>query len=409
MKKLFIAIAAIALLLPAAIGLNLTVDSFNYSPTPAVPGKYIDLWIHLKNDSQYAVEGVKFELELKGSFEPGVDYPFMLEPGDSLEKSLGTINAGKTALVHYKIMVSENALDGDYAIGIVHGFEGTTSKREFFTIKVQNRNPDLEIIGVVPDEIAPGQSREVELHIKNVGMEKASNVLVGVSEDRTVTTGGTVVERDILPVGGMKYIESIAPGEVFKAKISIGANPGAELKIHTVPVTLKYKDGNSNNISETEYIGVKVTQNAELEAVVSDQVPLAVPGSASELKIDLFNAGVGSAKYVIAELSSDAGEFDNRKVFIGTLEADDFDSFKADIKVGGATEPGMHTLNLKLSYKDQFGAPEVIEIPLELKIYSPGEAGSGGGIDFWFLVVVAIALFFGGRWAYGKYVKKKGK
>ncbi len=407
MKKLLIAIAAIALLLPAAMAENLAVESFSYSPTPAVPGKYIDLWVHLKNDSPYVLKGVTFELDLKASFEGGSDFPFELEDGDSLKKELGTLSAKKTALIHYKIMVNENAFDGDYSIGLIYSSDGATSKKETVTVKIQNRNPDLEIVGIEPSEIGPGQSKEIELQIKNVGMEQATNVLVGVSEDRTVTSTGIVVERDILPVGGVHYIESIAPGEIYKAKISIGANPEAELKIHTVPVTLEYKDGNSNNLSETEYIGIKVSQNAELESVINSQTPLAVAGGTSELKIDLFNAGIGSAKYIVAELSSDAGEFENSKVFIGTLEADDFDSFKTDIKIDSGIEPGIHTLNLKLSYKNQFGMAEEMEIPLALKIYSPSEAGGDAGIDFWFLVVVAIVLYFVGKRVYKKYIKKQ--
>ncbi len=407
MNKKLIVLLAIVLLLPIAVADNLEIESINYSPTPAVPGKYMDLWVHLKNNSSSSIKEVVFELEFKDSFEEGVGFPFMLEPGDNLDKELGTLAAQKTALIHYKIMVKPNALDGDYVFGLIFGSKGATSTRNNVTIKVQNRKPDLEIIGVLPDEIAPGQSTEIELFIKNVGMETATSVLVGVSEDRTVTTTGVVVEREILPVGAaMKFIEYIEPNETHQVKISIGANPDADLKIHTVPITLEYKDGNSNNLSETEYIGIKVSQNAEIEAVISSQEPKAFPSGSSELKIDMFNAGIGPAKYVIAELSSEAGEFENRKIFIGTLEADDFDSFKADLKINGAIEPGIHTLNLKLSYKNQFGMPQVVEIPLELKVYSAGEAGSGGEIDFWFIVVVLIVLFFVGRKAYRKFIKR---
>lgn len=409
MKRNLILILAILIIAQTVFAANLAIDSVNYSPSPATPGKYMDLWVHVKNNGSQTAKDVVFQLDLKGSFESGTDFPFMLESGDSLTRNLGNIRGSQSAIVKFRLLVEKNALDGDYTFGLSYGDMGKATNRESLTIKIINRKPDLEIVGVYPDTIAPGQSQQIELTIRNVGTEDATNVLVGVSEDRTVTSTGVVVEREIIPVGAsMNFIYVIKAGKSAKIKINIVANPDAELKAHTVPVTIEYKDGNGTTNTEITYIGLRVIQDAEIDAIVNSATPLAMPGGTSELKIDLFNAGIGPAKYIIAELSSTAGEFESKKVFIGTMEADDFDSFRIDITLNNNLKPGMHTINLKLIYKNQFGENKEVNKELDFKVYSVGEvqAKDGGGFDLWFTVVVLIVLFFAGRLIYKKYIKK---
>lgn len=410
MKRNIILFLAVLMIAQTVFAANLAIDSVNYSPSPATPGKYMDLWVHVKNNGNQTVKDVVFQLDLKASFEGGTGFPFMLEPGDNLVRNLGNIHGGQSAIVKFRLMVGKNALDGDYTFGLIYGDMGKATNRESLTIKIVNRKPDLEIVGVYPDTIAPGQSQQIELTIRNVGTEDATNVLVGVSEDRTVTTTGIVVERNIIPVGAsMNFISTIKAGKTAKIRINIVANPEAELKAYTVPVTLEYKDGNGTTNTEIEYIGLRVIQDAEIDAIVNSATPLAMPGGTSEIKIDLFNAGIGSAKYIIAELSSTAGEFESKKVFVGTMEADDFDSFRIDMQINKDLQPGNHTITLKLTYKDQFGENKEVVKELDFKVYSVGEvqAKDGGGIDIWFAVVVLIVLFFAGRWIYRKYIKKK--
>ncbi|MFH1239870.1 MAG: COG1361 S-layer family protein [Candidatus Diapherotrites archaeon] len=410
MKRNIILVLAVLMIAQTVFAANLAIDSVNYSPSPATPGKYMDLWVHVKNTGGQTLKDVVFQLDLKGAFEIGTGAPFMLESGDTLTRNLGNINGGQSAIVKFRLLIEKNAFDGDYTFGLLYGEDGQATNREPLTIKIVNRKPDLEIVGVYPENIAPGQSEQLELTIRNVGTEDATNVLVGVSEDRTVTSTGVVVERYITPVGAsMSFISIIAAGETAIVKINVVANPEAELKAHTVPVTLEYKDGNSTTNTEIEYIGLRVIQDAELDAIVNSSTPLAMPGGTSEIKVDLFNAGIGSAKYIIAELSSNAGEFEGKKVFIGTMEADDFDSFRINMNIRSDVQPGNHTINLKLNYKDQFGEPKEVMKELDFKVYSAMEvqAKNGSGFDLWFTVVVLAVLIVAGRWAYKKYIKKK--
>lgn len=411
MKRILLILIALALVFPAAFATsNLVVDSVNYTPSPAIPGQYLELWAHLKNNSTYTAENAVFQLNLKDLFKAGTNFPFSLESGDSAIQNLGKIAPYQTVTVKYKIRVEPNALNGDYTFDLIYGEEGRLEGKYQLTVKVLNRKPDLEITNVIPDSIAPGQSAELELVIENIGTEKATGVVVGVNEDRTVTSTGVVVERNIIPVGAaVVSVGDIDAGKTEKIKIRVGANPGAELKIYTVPITMRYRDSNGTTLTETAYIGLKVSQEAELDAVVSGEEPLAMPGVVSELKIDLFNGGVGSAQYLVVEISSEAGEFETTKNFIGTLEADDFDSFKAKIKLKGDVQPGMQPLHLKFSYKNKFGEPKIVEKDLMFKVYSAGEvqALAGQGPDIWFYIVILIVLFFAGRFAYRRFIKKK--
>ena len=146
--------------------------------------------------------------------------------------------------------------------------------------------------------------------------------------------------------------------------------------------------------------------------MISDIEPFAYPGGQAELTIDLFNVGIGTAKYVVVEANSEAGSFEQEKVFIGTLEADDFDSFKLDISVAPNTDPNKdQNITLLLKYKNQYGEERQVQKILSLKIYGAGEvAGTGNPIlmifGIFMLAMQLLGLFIAGRWVYKRFIKK---
>jgi len=397
MKK--IGLIFLVLFLTAIVSaVDLDVNSVTYSPTPAVPGQYFDLWTVVKNNSGAESNNVTVGLEL--------DYPFSLDPGVSEEKELGKVRGNDDVLIKYKVRVDSKALNGSYDIRLKVTEENAGSKSSASSIDVQRISPQIEIISVDPIEIAPGEVAEVKLNLKNVGSSKAWDVLVGSVEDRTVTSTGVVVEREIKQLGSsFVYLSELDAGQEENVIVLLGVNPEADQQTYMVPITIKFKDEELTEYTQTKYIGIKVVENPELDAVISSAEPLPSPGASSELTFDLFNTGVGDAKSVVVELSSDAGEFENTKQFIGTMNADDFDSFKETIKLNYDLEKGNHPITLNFTYKDQYGMQKTTTKTVMLKVYGIGET-SVSEFNIWFWIVVLIVLFFVGRFGYRKFIKK---
>ncbi|MDP6670194.1 MAG: COG1361 S-layer family protein [archaeon] len=412
MRKFLIAFAVLFLAANVAAA-DLVIDSVSYNPAPAIPGEYFDLFIQLKNNSKYLAEDVEFTLDLSGGNERNSDYPFSLGTGTNNKNVVPSIQARKNALLEYKVRVDPTALDGTYTI--VFRFKESDALKEYnYTINVLSRQPDIKVVNASHVAVAPGQIAELELTLRNVGTGSARDILAGIEEDRTVTTTGVVVEREFSAIGAsFDYVKGIEPGKETTAVISLAVNPDAEQKTYTVPVAIKYKDANSNEYTDTSYIGLQVVQEPEIDAVVSEITPGVMPGGTSEVTVDLFNVGVGTAKYVVVEASTTSGKINQEKVFIGTLEADDFDSFKIDVRFNADIDTSMdQPLNLVLTYKNQYGVQKQVERTVKLDGFSAAGAQAVGAdpigmvIGFIALLLQLLGLFIAGKWGYKKFVKK---
>mgnify|MGYP005654168481 CR=1 FL=1 len=326
------------------------------------------------------------------------------------------IRDSKTKTVEYKIVVDQKTVGGKYSAEVSVG-EGRLTKSKSELISVLSRTPKLEAVESNVVEISPGTAVPVSLTIKNVGGGVAKNIVVKTTEDRTVTSTGVVVEREIVSLGAAsKYIEYLEEGQETTVQLLLGANQDAELKNYSVPITMEYYDVNGTARTDTAYLGLKVTAEPEVDAVIDSVEPFAFPGVTAELTVDLFNLGLADAKYVVVELYAQGMEIDEPKQFIGTLEADDFDSFKTKISFASTVQPGELPLSLKIIYKDDNLQERTTTKTLSIKVLNAMELQSrtGGGPILAVAGLIGIALQLVGlyivaKFAYRKYKKFRGK
>ncbi len=402
MKKLLLVIALVLVSAGVFAG-NVYVSHVNYTPAPAQPGKYLELWVWIDNNSNFGAEDVKVWLDLK--------YPFSLDPGKNNERLLGNIKNFESATVKYDLRVDPMALDGSYDLEVyANEKDALGGKKQKFTITIQQISPVLEIVDSSAAKLRPGEDVEAVLTIRNLGKAPANNIRVVFEEDRTVTTTGGVVEREIMPIGAAAtFIEEIKAGEEARIKVMLSVNPDAELKNYMLPVEIRYYDPSGSSMSNTSYLGIRVDGGPIIDGVVSDVDPAAYPGAITEVTFDLFNIGVGSAYYAVAKIESEGLGLEEKKNFIGTLEADDFDSFKETINVPAGITPGKYPINLTLEYLDSASRNKKETITVYLDVLSVDEAmaasGQGGSIlgSIVFLAILAVVGWF----AYKKVVKPR--
>lgn len=387
----------------------ITISSYNVDPSPVIPGQNFTLYAYVYNNTAISARDVVFTLEL-GKDASDTSFPFSIEPTDTLTRELGTIPPYTIVLVKYVIRVDSAALNGSYPLQLKAGERDKPSGILTASIQVLARNPILSIIQLTPFQVGVGETQTLELIVKNTGSSRATDIVVSLKEDRTVTSAGAVVERDIIPLGASSfYVSGISPGETAAISIPILVNPAASSKPYFVPITLDFYDENKTQFTSTDYLGLKVVGQPSLGLIVADIEPLLVPGKNSRLTIDLFNNGLGPAKFVQAKVSSNFFSIPTNEFFIGTVESDDFDSLVLDGTVASNTIPGEYPVNVFISYKNEFGEVTDMNRMVNVRVYAASEVPSANGKEdfpIWIIVIVVIAL---GYWWFKLRKPKNGK
>jgi len=400
MKKIILPLLFVLLFAGYTIAGDLEANSLSYDPAPVAPGSVLTVWVQVKNNSIYKAEDSIVVLE--------TEFPFSLQSGEKAEQNIGKIAPFETATIEYKVLVDNKAIDGLHSLKVLVGEEFTT-KEANFSISVLSRTPKLEIVGSSVDELSPGKVTPIILTVKNIGGSLAKNIVLKVNPDRTVTAAGVVVEREIVSLGASaKYIDKLDMDESANVKIELSVNQNAELKNYSVPITLEYFDQNGTSKTEISYLGIKVTAEADVDAVINSITPSAFPGGTSEIVVDMFNIGLADAKYVVIELSGQYMNIEEPRQFIGTLEADDFDSFKTNISFDPTTPMQEIPLTLSIYYKNDT-LEEMVETKQLIVNVASSTVGGDGGIGLILIGLISLALQLIGLYVVLKWVYPRAK
>ena len=411
MSKKIVFLLAAALLLFAAFASagDLVVSSVNQDPSPATPGSYLNLSVNLTNNSNGESKNAVFNLNLK---RPGSEseFPFSLAPGEAALKNLGTISARQGAVVKYRILVDPEALDGNFTIYLETGEDGKVLRSTPYNIRILGTQPTLSIISATPTEAAIGNTAAITLSLKNTGSSTAYDLSIGLSEERTVTTTGTVVERDIVPLGSSTVsLPKISPGTVEAVELPILINPSAQARAYFIPVKITYYDSQKVKYTDTQYVGLKVFDEAKIGANATPAEAL-YPGKKAKISLELYNAGNGTAKFLNVKVSSGFANFKQSGYYIGSLESDDYDSISLDAEVRKDVQPGDYSLEVELSFKDAFSQDKSVRLEVPVKVLTEAEAlqqsQQQAPVLLYAIIVLAIT---GAAWWFLKKKKHSGK
>ena len=348
--------------------------------------------MQVQNTSNQDSQNTVFELDLLNA-QKSSTFPFNLPSDQTAKQSIGLLKAGQTALVKYTVLVDPSASNGNYTIQLGIGSNSIVSKKVPYSISIVSRKPQVELIQSGSSQAKPGELISPQVTVKNIGGSKAYNVLISVPESRTVTATGQVIEREIKQVGTAVYVPSIELDQELQVTIPLAIDSSAELKTYTIPVHIEFQDNERNSYSIDRTIGLKVSSEPQLDAALAAISPLASPGNTSEFSFQLFNIGRSTASNTVVEISSTAfSELSESKVFIGTLQSDDFDSFKVKAKILPNQPIGAVPVKLTITFKDPDGKQFILEKIVEAKIVTAGEAKQDGGGSDNTLLYAAIAL-----------------
>lgn len=377
--------ATILILMGTAFAAFPEITQVSYDPSPAVPGTTITFLVQLENKDSTAQSNIVVKVE--------DTYPFTVKTDESNPnpKTVGDIQAYGKALVQFTLYVDPTAENKTYSIPVTitgKGFE--SGKKTNHSIIVSGKEPIVKIISVTDEKLLPGEEKEINFTLQNVGTSPAYYVVLEMQEDRTVTAAGSIIERDITSIGAAATnVGTINPGETKTATLKVNVSNTATIKNNTLPIKISYNDQTGNRTENTSYVGLKVFATADLDATIKENANGAIT-------VEIFNKGLGKADFTLVELSAEGAQLEKPKQFIGTLSANDVDTVKTNITY---TQTDV-TLKVKISYLDADAKQKVKEITLNPK----GTAATQEGPN-WILILIVLAVI--GFGAYKFIIKKR--
>lgn len=361
-----------------------------YQPVPAHPGDTLDVYIQLNNKGGKASKAG--EVNIINS------YPFSAISDNEGLKEFPSIPAGESYLIKTKIRVDKNAVEGDnnLRVDIQEDNSPLLIKNEFIiSITGQSSSLSISEVKTTPEQLSPGEKSTIEITVKNVGDTKLRNIDLALGLD----------DLSLAPIGSSnsKTINELLGGETYTFSFEVVSYPGAESNVYQLPVSLSYEDETGNTKNQDETVGILIGSTPEL-LVYFEKIDLTQEAPQGEVIVKFVNKGLSEIKLMELEiLESEDVEVigESNLVYIGNIEADDYESADLNIEVTGENA----VLPIKIKYKDTLNNPyeETINLPINLKTTN----GNSSLSKIWFVVIILIAgLVF---WFYKKKKKSKKK
>lgn len=394
-KLLFLAVVVLLLAVNASAAKQsplVTADILKYEPSPVEPGGIMEVYVSITNDG---TTSEAFEIE----FVP--EFPFSLGPGEDELKKLAALPRGENAVIKFWVLVDSKAPSQDRDIKFNYRYSSAPNWIQLqspIAIRSTGAILNIEEYNTIPAISKPGDLVDVELILRNNGNLDIRNIDVALDldESKFATIGS----------GTSKRISLIKAGQTEKVKFTVIADTLAEIKVHSVPVNLKFRDSRGTEYEEVAKFSLVMGSEPELKAVV-DSTSISSKGRPGTVTLKVINMGIMDLKYLNMRLITTdqyAVLSASNEAYIGNLDSDDFETVDFIIK------PESKDVQLKaiVDFKDPYNKEYQRQFLLPLRVFTSAELGQGG--FNWFGTIVVLAILIGlGYWYYRRRKKKKKK
>ncbi len=319
----------------SAAGGALKVDITRYEPYPAEIGKYVDIWVNVKNTGGGTADDVTIELVPK--------YPFTLDSSDNARQNKGSIGTDASAMYEYRLFVATDAKTGTHEITIRYqGEKGATWSEKDFPIKVGTDTFDsrgtlkLEAITTDPEVLIPGDKGTVTLTLTNTASlysvtidGKDYDTNAQINEVELIGSDGIVVTTDSYPNMGV-----LGPGDTIEISYNVQVSDDAADGTEHLNLALT---GSSHTYNAKWDIPIKV-ETAGIKIIPSKPLKLACDGGTIEF--DVANTHSSTFTSVSIEPRAEGITFTPTEYFIGTMEPDELFTIEFDCEVTGNSPDG---------------------------------------------------------------------
>jgi hypothetical protein len=325
-------------------GLTISNATF-YSPYPAEPGKYIDLYVRIQytgtfNNAENVVCSVV------------PVFPFSIDPGAVSTSNIGTLAPYQEVLLKYTVRVDSDAVQGTNKLGYKCSVKGYNEATVNLPIYVQAHDAILQIGSVQssPGEFRPGQSGTVTVDLDNIAS-------IGL-KDITVNLDLSGSDISFAPINGTteKRVDSIEAGKSGSVTFSVIAFPDAVSKVYKVPIELTYYDSLGKSYSKNVMTSLLVKTEPSI-MMVHEQTTIVKNGTKNSVTLSIVNKGLSQLKFMTATLAdSSAGDYQiltPKDVYVGNINSDDSQTAEYDLFIN--TAGSTITLPLTVTFEDTIG------------------------------------------------------
>ena len=211
-------------------------------------------------------------------------------------------------------------------------------------------NYNIEVTGVSPTSLIPGEKSELSFEIENTGDDDLENIVFSWEEK----TGS------ILPIGSSntKTIEELDEGDDETLDFDVFVSASAEPGLYELTITFTYDNGNGT-ITKNSKAGMIVGGQTDFEVAVSDI-------SSSGIILSVANIGKNPAESVTVVIPTQT----NFKVsgssssIIGNLDKGDYSV--ASFQISSQSRSSSN-LNVEIQYTDTMGTRQTVTKTVEVQ------------------------------------------
>lgn len=336
----FILIFSLVVSTALAQSINVKVSTLKYDPSPAEPGKFLDLWLSIDNKGTGIVQNYVVELV------PG--YPFFLDSNENATRKFDSIDADG-ARMKYRIRVAEDAPDGDSILKVKHYQEGSsTFITEDLKISILGKI-NVDISSIEPDTLIPGNPTKVKFLFNNTGMAPVRDLIITWSDPN----------NKILPLGGENRfrIDELGVGASRTVEFRMIADPSITQGVHVININMSFQRFGQAD-SRTSQIAFIVGGLTDFD-VAQQEI------NSNSLSVSVANIGVNTATGVMISIPDQPGwkVIGSSNVFLGNLNPGDFTVASVQIQ---PLSKEINKIDAKIEYTDTTGVRQSLSKQLSI-------------------------------------------
>ncbi len=384
-----------------------------------VPGEMVSLDIRIQNDGLNKMKMVQSGI-VEQDDHPSTAKMVTATVGSggapvlikSDSQMIGDIKGSESALASFQIRVADDAKAGSYSLPFTIRYTNLAYAEQLGTDSVTYRYEEhaksltlpftvksamnAEIIQVTPEEIHAGGSGYVTLRIKNTGADGGERAVAEI-----IRSGNSPV----VPVDGIVYLGSFAPGAEIDAKFKVSVSQDAQAQQYPLKVQVRYENTNGELMSTPEEeIGIPVLAKIAFEVTGSDS--MVHPGQSRVIEVTYKNVGESVAYNAQARISAvDPFSSGDDLAYLGDMGPGETSIARFQVTVGSDATIKDYGLDSEVRYRDALDTSRISET---IKVPVMVEKPSGPGIlSNLLLIVIILAGIIGG--AHFIRTKKQGQ
>ncbi len=289
---------------------------------------------------------------------------------------LGTIQSKSNTFINTKIYALSGSENNIYPI-IAHirwtGEDGllynTTIPINFKITKL----PEDYLVFYNNISLIPGETKEINLSIKNNGVKNEKNVIINIIGTNNVNVVGPI----------KYYIGDINSKSIKNLPIKLYVLPNSEDKIYPLNISIQWETNEGEVKTTYTTLNLKVIDNLKNRKPMLYIDSYKYSDDGSEIIVGVANRGDSQIKHCVLILNG-AKEINNNYIkYIGDLEGDDYSTESYLINA----KPNENIpLKLKLKYFDNYNNEYVIEQNFTIKLTEQPKN------NFYFSLIIGIIL-----------------